>query len=484
MRIDVKPPPTRRSSASQEGRAAIWVGLAGAAVGLIYGYDTGAIAGALLFLRSDFGLSTVLLEVVTSAVVAGSILGTVLARPACDRLGRQRTMVIVGAGYALFAALSGMAPTSVILIGARFLLGIAIGGSIVAAPIFISESVAPRVRGRVLVSYQMAVTFGIAAAYFVDFSLAESGAWRWMLGMSAIPAVLVSILVARLPETGYWHLLHGDPDAARQALRRTRPAAEVEAEIDQVRRSLAGQEHGSFRELFQPPYRRAGIFVVGLGFFVQITGIPAILSYSPMIFKAVGITGGRSAIFVTALVQLAAIVGEVVAILRVDRAGRRPALLTGIGLMAFASLVLCAVFIAGVASGHAAFMAVGAILLFRIGYSAGFGALVWVYATESLPLRLRSVGATTLLTVDLLANFIITLTFLSTLKSVGGSFTFGLFFALCVAAGVFAFILAPETKGRELEDIEAFWHNGGHWSPRPAASSSDPAQSERDSGAS
>lgn len=445
---------------------AIAVGIAGAAIGLIYGYDTGSVAGALLFLKRDLGLTTAMQEIVTSVVVVGSIVGTVLARYACDKLGRKRTMVLVAAGYAIFAALSGFAPGAAVLIVVRFFLGLAVGASIVAAPIFIGESVPPRVRGRMLVAYQMATTIGIAAAYFTDLALAPSESWRWMLGVSAIPAALLVFLILRLPETGYWQLMHGNVDAARTALSRTRTPEDVSREISEIRTSLAEDKSGSFRELFRPPYRKAGIFVIGLGFFVQITGISAIVSYSPMIFQQVGFTSAGSAILMTALVQLAAMCGEVFAIFRVERGGRRPTLLTGIGMMVLANLVLLVIFAIGFDAAPSSIIAVIALIVFRIGYSAGFGALVWVYASEALPLRLRSTGASTLLTVDLLANFVITAGFLSVLTSLGGAVAFGCFFVLCVAAWVFAYVLAPETKGRQLEDIQRYWENGGRWTAK------------------
>lgn len=454
----------RGTETSRPPLAAAFVGLAAAAVGLIYGYDTGAMAGALLFVRQDFHLGTLNQEIVTTAVTVGSILGALIARRLCDRLGRRRTMVLVAAGYAVFAAASGFAPDHPVLVGARFLLGIAVGISIVAAPIFVGESAPLRIRGRLLVTYQMATTLGIAAAYFTDLALSGAGAWRWMLGVSGIPAVLVTLLIARLPETPHWQLMRGDEDAAVVALRRTRTDAEAAAELAEIKESLARKENGSFRELFRGPFRRAGVFVLGLGFFVQITGIAAIVAYSPIIFQAVGFASDRSAILVTSLVQLAALAGEITALLLVERAGRRPTLLTGIGLMTVANIVLMLVFAIGVGPGVAATVAVLGVIVFRIGYSAGFGSLVWVYASEALPARLRSTGASVLLTVDLLANFVISMTFLSAMTALGGAITFGLFGVLCVAALVFVFRLAPETRGRPLEQIHQYWTNGGRWS--------------------
>ncbi|GAA4200139.1 sugar porter family MFS transporter [Actinocatenispora rupis] len=451
-------PPGRRPTF-----VAAFVGLAAAAVGLIYGYDTGAMAGALLFVKTDFGLSTLDQEMVTAAVTVGSILGALAARRLCDQLGRRRTMVAVACGYAVFAAASGFAPTYPVLLVARFLLGVAVGVSIVAAPIFVGESAPVRIRGRLLVTYQLATTLGIASAYFTDLALSGAGAWRWMLGVSGIPAVLVTLLVARLPETPHWQVMRGNIEAAAAALRRTRSAEEAATELAEIRAALAAHDRGTFRDLFRRPFRRAGVFVVGLGFFVQITGIAAIVAYSPMIFKAVGFTSDRSAILVTSLVQLAAIIGEITALFLVERAGRRPTLITGISLMAAANVVLALVFGLGVGPGVPAAIAVLGVIVFRIGYSAGFGSLVWVYASEALPAPLRSTGASTLLAVDLLANFVITMTFLSALTALGGATTFGIFFVLCAAALAFVVRFAPETKGRPLEEIHRYWTNGARW---------------------
>ncbi|HEY3503190.1 MAG TPA: sugar porter family MFS transporter [Actinocatenispora sp.] len=461
MPADVARPVDTAAPRSRFGTA--FVGIAAAAVGLIYGYDTGAMAGALLFVRKDFQLSTVQQEVVTAAVTVGGIVGALIARRLCDHWGRRRTMVAVAAGYGLFAAASAFAPDYPVMLLARFLLGIAVGVSIVAAPIFVGESAPVRIRGRLLVMYQFANTIGIAAAYFTDLALSGIGAWRWMLGVSAIPAFAVMLLIVRLPETAQWQMMRGNVEAARAALRRTRSAAEVDTELAEIRESLADPRRGAFRELFRPPYRGAGVFVAGLGFFVQITGIAAVIAYSPMIFKAVGFTSDRSAILVTSLVQLAAILGELTAFLMVERAGRRRTLLTGIGLMTVATAILALVFVVGVGAGASAAVAVLGVIIFRIGFSAGFGSLVWVYASESLPSRLRSTGASVLLTVNQLANLIISLTFLSALTALGGATTFAIFFVLCAAALVFVARLAPETRGRPLEEIHRYWTNGARW---------------------
>src|SRR5215212_4726710 len=446
----------RRESLS---RLNILIATTAAIVGLIYGYDLGSIASALLFLVPAFELSTFMTSVVTAAVVLGQLLGALFAGRISNTIGRKRTMVFVALGYAVFAGLQGLAPNEWFLTVVRFLLGFAIGVSIVVAPTYIAESAPVRVRGSMLVTFQIATTSGIAVAYFVGAGLAATESWRLILSLSAIPAIIVLLLIARLPDTARWLLMNGKREEAVDLLRRVNPVMDSEREADLIEEDLSYEEKGSFSELFQGRFRKAGIFVVGLGFLVQITGINAIVYYSPTIIQQVGVTSPTGAIIATGFVQIAGVIAEVVAFLVVARWGRRPTLLTGIGTMAVANAILV---LAYALASPATFTLLG-ILLFTVGFNFGYGSLVWVYASESFPARLRTQGGSAMLTADLFANFIVGVVFLSALGALGGSLTFGIFLLLSLVAITFVYILAPETKGRQLEAIRAYWYNGGRW---------------------
>jgi sugar porter (SP) family MFS transporter len=446
----------RRESLS---RLNILIATTAAIVGLIYGYDLGSIASALLFLVPAFDLSTFMTSVVTSAVVLGQLLGALFAGRISNTIGRKRTMLFVALGYAAFAGLQGLAPNEWFLTVVRFLLGFAIGVSIVVAPAYIAESAPIRVRGSMLVTFQIATTSGIAIAYFVGAGLSPTESWRLILSLSAIPAVIVLLLVLRLPDTARWLLMNGQREEAIDLLRRVNPDMDSEREADLIEEDLSYEEKGSFAELFQGRFRKAGIFVVGLGFLVQITGINAIVYYSPTIIQDVGVTSSTGAIVATGFVQVAGVIAEVVAFLVVDRWGRRPTLLTGIGTMALANLLLVFAYASGLS---ATFTLIG-ILLFTVGFNFGYGSLVWVYASESFPARLRTQGGSAMLTADLFANFIVGVVFLNALGALGGSVTFGIFLLLSLVAIAFVYTLAPETKGRQLEAIRTYWYNGGRW---------------------
>jgi sugar porter (SP) family MFS transporter len=430
-----------------------------AIIGIIYGYDLGSIASAILFLQPDLDLSTFMVSAVTATVVLGQLVGAFNAGRITNTIGRKRTMVVIALGYAIFAVLQGLAPNEWFLIVARFLLGFIIGVSIVTAPAYIAESSPRSVRGSMIVTFQIATVAGIAVAYFVGAALAGLESWRLILSLSAIPALIVLFFVLRLPETPRWLLMNDQREEALDLVGKVQGDVAPEEEVERIEEDLAYEEKGSFLEIFQGRFRLASFFVITLGFLVQITGINAIVYYSPTIIQQVGVTDPFQAIVVNGFIQLAGVVSVIVSFLVVDRWGRRPTLLTGVGTMAVANALLIVAF----ALGPSPILAFLGILLFIIGFNFGYGSLVWVYASESFPARLRTQGGSAMLTSDLLANFIVGVVFLSALGALGGSLTFGIFFVLAIVSWVFIYALAPETKGRQLEAIRQYWYNGAKW---------------------
>jgi MFS transporter, SP family, galactose:H+ symporter len=454
----------RRSS-----RLGLLVGLTAASVGVIYGYDLSNIAGALLFITDQFGLSTRQQELVTTAAVVGQIGGAIGGGVLANAVGRKKSMVLVAASYAAFTLLSAISISVPMLLAARGLLGLTIGVSIVVVPVFVAESAPARVRGSLLVAYQVATVAGIIIGYLAAYLLAGFHSWRWMLGLAAVPATLTTVLLLWMPDTARWYALKGRLAEAREVMARVDPDADVDRELAEITRALAEERGGVLADMLRRPYLRATCFVVTLGFFIQITGINAIVYYSPRLFEAMGFTGHFSLLVLPALVQVAALIAVVASLLLVDRLGRRPILLSGIAIMIAANAVLVGVFAFGAGVGFGGAVGVAGagflgVLLFTVGFTFGFGALVWVYAGESFPARLRSMGSSAMLTSDLVANAIIAAVFLTMLHSVGGAGTFAVFGVLAVASFAFVYRFAPETKGRQLEEIRHFWENGGRWS--------------------
>ena len=416
-----------------------------------------------MFITEQFGLTTRQQELLTTMVVIGQIVGALGAGVLANAIGRKKSVLLILVAYAVFALLGAFSVSFPMLLTARFLLGLTIGVTVVVIPVYVAETAPAAVRGSLLTAYQLAIVSALIIGYLTGYLLAGTHSWRWMLGLAAVPATLLLPLVIRLPETARWYLLKGRVDDARVALLRVEPTANVEQELAEIGRPL-GEGSGGFSEMLRPPYLRATIFVIILGFLIQITGINAIIYYSPRIFEAMGFTGNFALLALPALVQVAGLAAVCTSLLLVDRVGRRPILLSGIAMMIVADIVMMAVFTQGHLGGAGLVFGFGGVLLFIIGYTLGFGSLGWVYASESFPTRLRSIGSSTMLTSNLVGNAIVAAVFLTMLHSLGGAGTFAVFAVLALAALGFVYRYAPETKGRQLEDIRHFWENGGRWS--------------------
>ncbi len=450
-------------------RRAVVVGLTAASVGVIYGYDLSNIAGAVLFITEQFSLTTGQQALVMAAVVVGEIAGALGAGALANAIGRQRSMVLVAAGYAVFAAMSAFSVSLPMLLVARLLLGVTIGVSVVVVPVFVAESAPATWRGSLLVAYQVATVTGIIAGYLAAYLLAGSHNWRLMLGLAAAPAVVVTVFMLRMPDTARWYLLKGRVADARVVLRQVETGASeewVDRELAEIAGAV-GEERGAvLGEMLRRPYLRATVFLIGLGFLIQITGINAIVYYSPRLLKAMGFAGNFALLVLPALIQVAGLAAVAASLMLVDRVGRRPILLSGIGTMIVADVVLVG---AGAGSGLPVLGLAGLVLL-TVGFTFGFGALVWVYAGESLPSRLRSIGSSAMLTANLIGNALVAGLFPVMLQTLRSSGTFAVFGVFALAAFAFVYRYAPETKGAQLEEIRHFWENGGRWATdRPVA---------------
>ncbi len=448
-------------------RLGLLVAASAATVGVIYGYDQSNIAGALLPLTTEFQLSTHDQELVTTAVVVGQIVGALGGGALANRIGRKASMLLVAFGFGVFSLLSGLAFSVPTLLAARLLLGVTVGVSIVVAPVFVAESAPTKVRGAMLVLYQVATVVGIIAGYLVAWAFAGAGSWRLLLGLAAVPAALVVLMLLRLPDTARWYMLRGRTADARRVLADLDPETDPDVELAEIAAALSEERSGGVggvRELLRMPWRRATVFVVVLGFFIQITGINAIVYYSPRIFESMGFTGNAALLGLPALVQVFGLAAVLTSLVTVDRFGRKPTLLTGIGIMVVANVLLIVVFLLSSSFGGVlTVLGFVGLVLFTVGFTFGFGSLVWVYAGESFPARLRAPGASAMLTADLVANAIVAAVFLTMLNGLGGAGTFAVFGVLALAAMVFVHRQAPETKGKRLEEIKQYWENDGQW---------------------
>jgi sugar porter (SP) family MFS transporter len=424
--------------------------------GILYGFDMGVIAAALIYVRDAFHLSTWMQEVLVIAVLIGVMIGALIGGTVADRVGRRKTLVW---GAILFIAGSILAPLSpnvYVLFVARTLLGIAVGFTSVTAPVYVSELAPPQSRGMLIGLYQFALTSGIALADLVGYWFAASHGWRWMFAFGLLPALFFLFMVLTVPESPRWLFAQNRLAEAEVVLKSYTDEAGARLLLEDIRLSLMTKMERRWSALWSPAVRGSLFIAVGFMLLVPATGINAVLYYGPQIFSLAGISSDKSAIFATFLVAITNVLATVIALVLVDRAGRKPLLFAGLGGMTLALLMLAVCFHNQAALGHSlGLIATSCLMFFITCYAFSLGPIAWILVSEVFPLRLRGRGVAAATLSFGTSNFIVSLTFLSLLKAAGTSLTFVIYSAFCILTLIFVRLVIPETKGRELESISA-----------------------------
>lgn len=429
-----------------------------ALAGLLFGYDTGVISGAILFVEKDFSLSRIQEEVVVAAVLLGAVIGASFGGKLADRFGRRKILLEVGILFIVGAVGTALAPTATWLSIGRVVVGIAIGIASFTAPLYISEVSPASIRGRLVSLNQLMITIGIVVSYLVDYGLADERAWRWMFGLAAIPAMVLVIGLLFVPESPRWLISRSQDDEARAVLQRIRETADVSEELAEVQADLCLQE-GSWRELLNVSLRRALVVGIGLAMFQQFTGINTVLYYAPTIFQFAGLHSDSAAILATVGVGLVMVLLTIVALRLLDRVGRRPLLLYGLVGMVLSLGVLGFAFRSAALSRIVAWIAMISLPIYVGCFAIGLGPVFWLLISEIYPLKIRGRAMSVATVTNWASNLLVALTFLSLLHTLGRSWTFWLYAIVGVVAWIFVYRLVPETKGCTLEEIDARWHN-------------------------
>jgi len=442
-----------------QGRRFVYVAASFAGLGgLLFGYDTGVISGAELFFKNDFTLSVLALEVIVSGVLAGAAIGALAGGRLSDVFGRRTLLIVTALIFAAGAILCATAPSPNVLIIGRIIVGLGIGLSSGAVPVYISEVSPPDTRGWTVSLFQLAITLGILLAYIVDYAFARVQGWRWMLGLAVVPAGIFALGMFFLPESPRWLAKRGRPDLAREILLRIRDAAGAAEEFREIEQSLDhAEEHGNWRDLLNPGLRPALMLGMGLAVFQQVTGINTVIYYAPIIIKAAGVSSDSGAILATAGIGIVNVLMTVVSMWLIDRIGRRPLLLFGIGGMFVTLGVLGWVFRFASPTGTLSWFALTSMMAYVACFAISLGPIFWLLISEIYPLKVRSSAEGLAATFNWVSNLVVSLTFLSLLQSFGATRTFWLYGLFAVAAWIFSYRFAPETKGRTLEEIERFW---------------------------
>jgi sugar porter (SP) family MFS transporter len=421
--------------------------------GLLFGYDTGVVSGALLFVKKDFGgLSSFQQELVTSLLLVGAAIGALTAGRVADRIGRRPTVMITALVFIVGVLLAALTPTYPVLLIARVVIGLAVGAASATVPLYIGEVVPPRVRGGLVSLNQLAITTGILVSYLIDYGLSSSGNWRLMFGLAVIPAAALLAGMFFQKESPHWLIRQGREDEARAVLRELRAPGDIEAEISEVRE--ISQRQGGTRELLSRNVRPLLYVGVLLAVFQQITGINTVIYYAPSLLQDAGF--GNSAALLANVVNGAVNVGmTIAAVWLLDRAGRRPLLLAGTVGMAAGMVITALAFLGGSQlTGTLAIVAVLGLLVYTGSFAIGLGPVFWLLIAEIYPLKIRGAAISVASMANWAANFLVTVSFLTLLNAISGVGVFFLFGSLTLVALAYFWRRVPETKGRSLQQIE------------------------------
>jgi SP family galactose:H+ symporter-like MFS transporter len=453
------------SSAGREpSKAFVYVAAAFAALGgLLFGYDTGVISGALIFIQKTFSLSTFHQELVVSVVLVGACVGALSGGRLADRFGRRIMLIFTAIIFILGAIVCAVAVSVTMLIVGRAIVGLGIGFASSTVPLYISEVSPAGARGWQVSLFQLAITVGILAAYLVDYAFSGSEDWRWMLGLAVLPGAALGLGMLVLPESPRWHAQRGNVQKARSVLAKVRGTQDVDAEMAEIEATLhTSHERGKLSDLWLPEVRLAMVIGIGLAILQQVTGINTVIYYAPKIIQSAGIPSASGAILATAGIGVVNVAMTVVSMWLIDRVGRRPLLLTGIGGMIVTLGVLGYAFYSPARGGSFATIAVVTLMAYVAAFAISLGPIFWLLIAEIYPLKIRGSAEGVAAGTNWAANFLVTVTFLTLAQTIGASWTFWLYAALAVAAWIFCYTLVPETKGRTLEEIEAAWRIKKH----------------------
>jgi MFS transporter, SP family, galactose:H+ symporter len=420
--------------------------------GLLFGYDTGVISGAILFITREFSLARGLQEFTISIVLIGAIVGSAGAGALADRIGRRTTLLWAGIIFSAGALISAGAPAIGVLLAGRLVVGFAIGLCSVVAPLYISEVAPANVRGGLVSLYQFAITVGILGAFLIDYALAASGAWRWMLGLAIIPSLVLIVGMIPLPESPRYLFKLGKRDAARDELKRIAGHDEVVVEERAIEASLQTRSTG-FEAFRTPAVRNALILGIALAALQQLTGINTVIYYGPQVFQMAGISSDEASILATALVGTVNVLLTLIAIFFVDRVGRKPLLYAGLTGMFVALAVLSYAFAQPHLQGSLAGIALVSLMVYVGSFAYSLGPIVWLLISEIFPLQSRGLGMSICTLANWAANFLVSQFFLSMVHSFGQSATFAIYAALCIVTFVVVKRGVPETKREILENI-------------------------------
>lgn len=430
--------------------------------GLLSGFDTGVVSGALLFINETWTISPFEQGWIVSAAIVGAVIGAAMNGSLSDIYGRKKIIVATGVIFALGSLMCAYATTPYWLIAARVVIGLAVGMVNFVVPLYLSEIAPQKIRGMLVSLFQLAITAGILFSYLINrvFANAEYN-WRWMLGAGLVPAVILLVGITFLGDTPRWLISKKRDDEARKIFLKINPEDDAEAHIKEVRATIQGNNPSKKQKVFQK-WMLMPVFVgVGMMFMQICTGINTIIFYTTTIFKIAGFADNISAIYATIGIGAVNFMMTFVAIFFTDRWGRKPLLYIGLWGVLIALLALGGAFhFAAELGDNLKWIAVASVVLYITAFAMSLGPIGWIMVSEILPLKIRGFAMSLCTVANFGFNFIVVLSFLPLFHSIGEAYTFWIFAGIAVLSLLFTYFLVPETKGISLEKIEKNWREG------------------------
>ncbi|XVF62011.1 hypothetical protein PTKIN_Ptkin08bG0182200 [Pterospermum kingtungense] len=458
--------------------------LIGSMISIIFGYDTGVMSGAMIFIKEDLKISDVEVEILAGILNICALVGSLAAGRTSDYIGRRYTIVLASIIFLVGAVLMGYAPNYAILMAGRCTAGVGMGFALMIAPVYSAEISSPSTRGLLMSLPELCISFGILLGYLSNYffgKLTLKLGWRMMLGVAAIPSIALAFGILKMPESPRWLVLEGRLGEAKKILllvsnteeeaesrfRDIKVAAGIDPNCNEDVVKPPSVHHGKavWKELIirpTPTVRWILIAAIGIHFFEHATGIEAVVLYSPRIFKKAGVTSKNKLLLATVGVGLTKTMFILIATLFLDRFGRRRLLLTSVGGMILALTGLG--FALTMVELHTEEKLLWALCLsivctytYVAFFSIGLGPITWVYSSEIFPLKLRAQGASIGVAVNRLMNATVSMSFISIYKAITIGGAFFMFAGIAIVAWWFFFFLLPETKGKSLEEIETLF---------------------------
>lgn len=444
----------------------LFIALSAALGGLLFGYDTAVISGAIGNLTEYFHLTPIETGWAISSALVGCLIGAFFSDYLSNRFGRKATMIITAILFILNSIGTALPTSFTMFVIFRIVGGIGVGIASMVVPMYIAEIAPQKRRGALVGNYQLAIVIGIVVVYFVNYLIALQGdanwnlniGWRWMFGSEIIPSILFLIFIFLIPESPRWLFQKEKHEHAILVLEKLNEPENVAQVKNEIQNSLQQEDKGQWKNLVNPIFKKALFVGIGLSILQQLTGINAILYYAPEIFKSLGSSADTS-LLETSILGVVNLIFTLLAIKWVDKMGRKPLLYIGsIGMTI--SLAAVGFFIYYDAVGN---WVLPFLLLIMASFSISWGPIVWVLLSEIFPNKIRSLALAISVFIQWVANFVVTQFFPSLVENqwlkdnFNGAFPFYLFSIICLLSFLFVWKKVPETKNKSLEEMDTLW---------------------------